>query len=358
MIQQSAPGKLYIAGEYAVTEPGYPAVLVALNQYITVYLKQTTNGGSICSSHSKGMSIPWTRVNGQFVIDQRENPFAYVEEAIKITEDYVRELGYPLTFFDLQIESDLDNADGRKYGLGSSGAVTVATIKALLTFYKVNKEPLIVYKLAALAHLALNSNGSFGDLAASSFGGWVAYASFDKDWVNRQKNTLALTQLLHQDWPKLHIEVLTPPKDLRLMIGWTGAPASTTQLVDSVKDNMEKQNASYQRFLAQSYDCVHQCIEGFRHQNAEQIQAAIRKNRLLLQALGQNSQVLIETETLATLCDLAEKFGGAAKSSGAGGGDCGIALMNTTQSVAPLIEAWQAHQIEHLNLTVHQDNKH
>ena len=33
MIQVKAPGKLYIAGEYAVTEPGYKSVLIALNRF-------------------------------------------------------------------------------------------------------------------------------------------------------------------------------------------------------------------------------------------------------------------------------------------------------------------------------------
>ena len=31
MIEVSVPGKLYIAGEYAVVEPGYPAVIVAVD---------------------------------------------------------------------------------------------------------------------------------------------------------------------------------------------------------------------------------------------------------------------------------------------------------------------------------------
>ena len=35
-VTRSAPGKLYIAGEYAVVEPGHPAVLVAVDHFITV----------------------------------------------------------------------------------------------------------------------------------------------------------------------------------------------------------------------------------------------------------------------------------------------------------------------------------
>ncbi len=36
MIELSVPGKLFIAGEYAVVEPGHPAIIVAVDQFITV----------------------------------------------------------------------------------------------------------------------------------------------------------------------------------------------------------------------------------------------------------------------------------------------------------------------------------
>ncbi len=43
MIQVKAPGKLYIAGEYAVTEPGYKSVLIALDRFKLLLLKKQTN---------------------------------------------------------------------------------------------------------------------------------------------------------------------------------------------------------------------------------------------------------------------------------------------------------------------------
>ena len=41
LITEKAPGKLYIAGEYAVVENGYPAVLVALDQFVTCTIKES-----------------------------------------------------------------------------------------------------------------------------------------------------------------------------------------------------------------------------------------------------------------------------------------------------------------------------
>ncbi|PTG49942.1 phosphomevalonate kinase, partial [Staphylococcus chromogenes] len=41
MIQVKAPGKLYIAGEYAVTEPGYKSVLIAVNRFVTASIEDS-----------------------------------------------------------------------------------------------------------------------------------------------------------------------------------------------------------------------------------------------------------------------------------------------------------------------------
>lgn len=352
MIHASAPGKLYIAGEYAVIEPGHPAIIVALDQFITVHLKESKHQGSIRSGQYGGLSIPWTRKNGQLLIDQRENPFAYITEAVLITEEYVKELGIPLRFFDLEVESELDNTDGKKYGLGSSGAVTVATIKALLLFYKIPFTSTILYKLAALAHLSIKSNGSFGDLAASTFGGWIAYSCFDKKWLSEEFEKVSLPVLLKEDWPQLRIQPLLPPEDLNLFIGWTGTPASTTQLVDLMKAEKNDMRDFYHQFLAQSKTCVEGIISAFGKRDLKEIEKGIRKNRLLLQQLAQKSGVQIETSLLNKLCEIAESFGGTAKSSGAGGGDCGIVIMHQNCQTQPMIHSWEKIGIRNLPLHV------
>ena len=52
MIQVKAPGKLYIAGEYAVTEPGYKSVLIAVDRFVTAAIEASNEvEGSIYSKH-------------------------------------------------------------------------------------------------------------------------------------------------------------------------------------------------------------------------------------------------------------------------------------------------------------------
>ncbi|MBO0468719.1 phosphomevalonate kinase [Enterococcus plantarum] len=353
MIEVSTPGKLFIAGEYAVVEPGHPAIIVAVDQFVTVTLETAENVGSIQSAQFSSLPVRWTRRNNELVLDIRENPFHYVLAAIRLTEKYAQEQHKELSFYHLKVTSELDNSNGRKYGLGSSGAVTVATVKALSLFYSLELNEEEIFKLSALAHLEVQGNGSCGDIAASCYGGWIAFSTFDHQWVNEQAQKQTLTTLLQTTWPKLMIQPLTVPKKLRLLIGWTGSPASTSDLVDQVNQSKEVQEIAYQRFLDDSKTCVETMITGFTSENISLIQAQIRKNRKLLQQLTSITGVTIETPALKKLCNLAQTYGGAAKSSGAGGGDCGIVLFKQKSGILPLMSSWEKEGITPLPLHVY-----
>ncbi|MCV2504228.1 phosphomevalonate kinase [Melissococcus plutonius] len=353
MIEVSTPGKLFIAGEYAVVEPGHPAIIVAVDQFVTVTLNQAENAGSIQSEQYSSLPIQWTRRAGKLVLDIRENPFHYVLAAIHLTEEYAAEQNKRLSFYHLKITSELDSSNGRKYGLGSSGAVTVATIKALNLFYKLNLTEIEIFKLSALAHLAVQGNGSCGDIAASCYGGWIAFSTFNHHWVNQKKQQVSLTKLLSLKWPNLSIQRLSVPKRLRLLIGWTGSPASTFDLVDQVHRSKTNKLLNYHYFLTQSKQCVDAMIQGFQTNNISLIQKQIKKNRELLQQLSILTGVCIETCALKHLCDLAESYNGASKSSGAGGGDCGIVIFKQKSSILPLMSAWEKECITPLPLHVY-----
>ncbi|MFT8601324.1 phosphomevalonate kinase [Liquorilactobacillus satsumensis] len=356
MITVKAPGKLYIAGEYAVVETGFPAILVALNQFVTVTVEESSDFGSINSRQYQENSLYWKREGNNMVFDNRDNPFHYILSAIRLTEIYAQSLGKEMKCYHLGIDSDLDSPDGKKYGLGSSAAVTVATVKALCRFYDLAMTKDQLFKLAAIAHLDIQGNGSLGDIAASVYGGWIAYRSFDREWLKVARKIYSLRKLITLAWPALQIELLDPPANLQLLIGWTGSPASTSHLVDAVGLKKAEQRAAYQQFLTDSKQCISRMITGFRSKSIALIQNEIRFNRQLLKQLGKLSAVEIETPLLHRLCESAEAAQGAAKISGAGGGDCGIVVINKQLDTTKLKLAWEKAGIVPLNLHVHQVN--
>ena len=355
LITEQAPGKLYIAGEYAVLEQDCPAILVAVNQFIRVSItKSKSSTGSIHSKQYSQDSIHWVRRGAKMVIDNRDNPFEYILSAINLTERFCLEQHIKLRVYDLHVNSDLDSADGKKYGLGSSAAVTVATVKAILRFYNVPFSNELVYKLSAISHYSVQGNGSAGDIAASVYGGWIAYQTFDKKWLKRELTQKSLSEVVDEAWPGLKIQLLTPPEGMNLLIGWSQKPASTSRLVDETNANKAALNVEYKQFLQQSRKCVLRMIDGFEQGKIDLIKMQIRENRKLLQHFAQINQIAIEIPRLSKLINIAESFGGAAKTSGAGNGDCGIVITDEQTNVNELDQQWRKNNVLPLDLHVHQ----
>ncbi|HIX02076.1 MAG TPA: phosphomevalonate kinase [Candidatus Ligilactobacillus excrementigallinarum] len=352
MIKLKVPGKLYVAGEYAVVENGYPAVLVAINRFIHLTVEPTKYYGTIFSKQYQEKPVRWTRSNSLLRLANSNINLNFVLEAIRITEKYLFENGTSPKYFNLTINSELDSIEGKKYGLGSSAAVTVGVVRAISALYNVQLDSMTVFKLAAVAHYNIQQNGSLGDIAAITFGGWIGYHSVDRDWLTKQSQN-SLTKLIDASWKGLKIQSLNPPAILTLLVGWTGKPASTAKLISQVKQTNSKE---YHTFLAESKKCVTTLIKAFEKQDVNLIKTQINLNRKILQKLQKLSDVSIETPLLTKLIEIANQHHAAAKTSGAGGGDCGIAILNQASEKQVIYNAWEKAGIEPIALQVYQED--
>lgn len=336
MIETRAPGKLFVVGEYAVVEPGEPAILVAVDRYLTVRLTEQAESPERAERS-----------------DVEES--THVLAAIRAVDELRAERGLPEKRFSLEITSELEDADGRKYGLGSSAAVTTAVVGALDRLYDLNLDLLDRFKLALLATIDVSPRASGGDLAASTFRGWLRYSSPDRAALagHRAMHGIGAT-LGGEVWEGFSVSRLPEPEGLDLCVGWTGSPASTEQLVDGVAPRTGRTGLSdseHQHFLSQSLECV-DAFAGSIGVAPESAQDAIRYARALLRGLGEAHGTTIETPLLRNLCDIAERHDAAAKPSGAGGGDCGIALAGTGSDITGMLREWEDHGIRHLDLSV------
>ncbi|WP_257477023.1 phosphomevalonate kinase [Acidipropionibacterium jensenii] len=351
MIETRAPGKLYIAGEYAVVEPGHPAVLVAVDRCITVRLTAGSQMGKVHSTRYGHGPVTWVRdADGQIVTDR--SPYDYVTATISVMEKLRAERGLAPRYFDLHIDSELDDEDGRKFGLGSSAAVTVAVVAALDEFYRMGLSLTERFRIGLLATVEVAPRASGGDVAASTFGGFVHYTSPDRQELRRLAASASVEQVLGSAvWQDCRISQLGPLAGLRLLVGWTGSPASTERLVERVQHqaagspgraggNQSGPDADYQAFLAGARTGVEELVAAWSREPAVVLRV-IGSFRTLLQGLGRLRGTQIETGQLGALCDLAERCGAAAKPSGAGGGDCGIALMPDGRDPGTLLARWR-----------------
>ncbi|KAA8889452.1 phosphomevalonate kinase [Nocardia colli] len=353
MISCSAPGKLYVAGEYAVTEPGHGAVLVAIDRYVTVRAGASDDGLTTVESTLSGANT--LRCNGIDDLLRTPAPFAYVQSALGMAARVRIALGGAPPPCRLSITSDLADGRGTKLGLGSSGAVTVAMINVLNSVYRLGLNRAQRYRLAMLATMAVDPHASGGDVAAATWGGWLHYQAPDRTQVQRVLATRGVAGSLDAPWSGFAVRTLPAPTRLRLQVGWTGTPASSAALLTRFRAR-DRAGAGSRTFLAESNACVRRLAAAITQDHDAAIAHEIRIARNLLCALDRTAGIGIRTEALELLWRTAESLGIPAKSSGAGGGDCGIALVptGTARLASQLRKRWAHSGIRTLPLLIHQ----
>ncbi|GGA78763.1 phosphomevalonate kinase [Ornithinibacillus halotolerans] len=346
------PGKLMIAGEFAVLEPYHRLMTMAVNRFIYIDVI-ASNDKQITLAKFNLTDLHWDFANNRATIFTNDKRANFVQEAMSISFLYLKEKGIEIEPFSMEIKSELDDqSTGKKYGLGSSAAVSVGVIKAILQFHlNESPSPELVFKLAAISHVAAQGNGSGADVAASAYGGIILYSSFQADWLRKKyQEANSLLQLLEMEWEYFFIQPITLPKDVHICIGWTGSPASTGNLVERILQLKNENVYSYDKFLERSKVAVNSILRGIETNDIPKFLTGITENRQALIAVGKAANTTLETPEISTLCDIAEVLGGAAKQSGAGGGDCGIAFMPSQQSANMLMKEWKSKGITPLEL--------
>lgn len=345
-VQSFAPGKLFIAGEYAVVTPGEPAVLIAVDRGITVTATPATGTGTIVSDQYP-RARKWSFTSDGVLWHQTE-PLDLVTVAIEVCYRFAIARAATPVPLDLSISSELRDQQGNKYGLGSSSAVTCAIIEAITRSWELPATREERFRLGCLVVLTLSPNASCADIAAATFGGWIAYTSFDRDRIMELYLEQGLQAALEANWEPGYVAPLTPPGSVQLTVGWTGRPAHTDTLVAALKPDSPVRT----QFLSKSRQAVQRLIEGISRDDPLEILTAVESSQRALAFLDDHAGGQIETESLRRIRDSALQVGGVGKVSGAGGGDCGIVLSPAHTDVRRMLEEWQHHSITHLPLTV------
>ncbi|BDZ43564.1 phosphomevalonate kinase [Paraoerskovia sediminicola] len=375
MITARAPGKLYLAGEYGVLRQGGTAVLTAVDRYVTVEVvtdDRSDDGSDTGSIRSAviGGTLRWDRARDtgrgrphgsadrpagtplpgaeHGLVTERDVPAALpVLSAIAAVEQVAAAHGRTLVGHHLSIRSELDAVDGRKLGLGSSAAVTVAVVRALGQLYGLATDDDAVLRLALAAQVRHDVSGSGGDLAAATYGGRVHYRAPDRARVAHLLE-VHRAAALDMEWPGLEVVRLPLASTIELSVGWTGTPASSRTLVARALARTDP--ALQDEFGARSDAAADALAAALTDDDTSGAIRATREARDALRGYGASAGVAIETPELEALADAAALASGAGKSSGAGGGDCGIALTPAGQDLGPMLHAWRAAGIEPLTL--------
>jgi phosphomevalonate kinase len=348
-VSRRAPGKLFIAGEYAVMEPGHPAILVAVDRHVTVTVSASDGVDvTVESDLFPGQArLRWR--DGELVAHGTEDgrhaleSLSHVVSAMEVVDGLLTERGLRTPPVHVSISSLL-HTNGTKFGLGSSGAVTVATVSAVAAYCGLELSRDARFRLAMLATARRGTGSSGGDLAASVWGGWIAYQAPDREAVLDLAQRRGIEEMMRAQWPGFAVRSLPRPRGLTLEVGWTGQPATTSSLAGRLSAGEWRGSAAQRGFVARSDECVRASIGALDRGDDRELLHQVRDARQVLAELDHQARLGIFTPSLTALCDAAEAVGGAAKPSGAGGGDCGIALLDATaeREISQLRQKWTA----------------
>ncbi len=371
MVHVSAPGKQMLAGEWAVLEVGNPCIVAAVSKRVHCKIGALENDVgnpekrpviSIAIDDFKIKDITAHFDGSQLVFhhlsDYEREKLQFFKEAIEVALKYIAETK---TLKDFSIHSwgemsqiEVDG-NAKKIGFGSSAAATVAVTAAILNYhgFDISRMKEEIYKLSAIAHyFAQGKVGSAFDIASSCYGGLLIYKRFDPKWLleNIQKNSIK--KVVETKWPSLHLEDLEIPEDFILLVGWTKGSASTSAMIKQMDAFKNGKKAEYNRVMSSIGGLVSSLVEAIRKGQREGVLELIRKNELILSELTKQSNVPIETEDLRKLSLLADEAGAAGKLSGAGGGDCGIAVCFDKQTAEQVKRLWSENGFYPLDIKI------
>ena len=309
-------GKLYWAGEYAILEPGQLALIKAIPIYMTAEIKAS----NVYRLYSDMFS---------YSVDLRpDSSYTLIQETVALVEEYLTAQGVELQPFSIEIRGKMER-EGKKFGLGSSGSVVVLVIKAMLAFYERLADRELLFKLASAVLLKRGDNGSMGDIACIVSEDLVLYQSFDREKVAQWLEKEELQAVLARDWG-FSIRSVEPALKFDFLVGWTKEVAVSSHMVKQIKDNMNS------RFLQASKETVANLVKALEVGQEETIIDLLEQASQLLEGLSSD----IYTLSLRQLKDASRDLKAVAKSSGAGGGDCGIALSFDQDSTTLLKKRW------------------
>ncbi len=360
----SAPGKIFISGEWSILEVGNYGLVAAVNNRVRVSAEQSDE--MIVTSEEFGIRDAKAGYdNGRLVFsgldEKQKETMKLLGEAIATALKFLSENDIqPQPFHLVTSSKDTQLQVGnelKKVGFGSSAAVVVATIAAVLDFhgYKATRDK--IYKLSTIAHYyAQGKVGSAFDVAASTYGGLFVYSRFDPVWLtSRVDSGEKLSDIVNKKWPGLVVEELEIPDNFRLLVAWTGDSASTSAMIKQMNEFKAKNSDEYYRLYNKIAATAKRAIEAFKAKNYDEFFSRLTENENLLAELGRVSGVNIETPELRKLSTIAADYGAAGKLSGAGGGDCGIAVCFDDITENNVLSAWEEEGLHPLDVTIDRD---
>lgn len=289
----SAPGKLMLLGEHAVVY-NRPCLVTSVDQRL--YLQAEYVEGSDLEIEAEGVNvIGYKRPLKQIGTGNIPKGAQFIEYAVRnFSVDYPISSGIRI-----KTKSDFSAS----FGFGSSSATAVCTVKALSELLTLGLEKKDIFKIAYKTVLDVQGKGSGFDIASAIYGGTLYYLTGGKE-----------------------IEPLDLAK-IPMIIGYTGIKADTTSLIAEVAERGKIHGNVIDFIYSGCEVLVKEAKECLKKGEWKSLGELMNFNQGYLEALG------VSTKQLSAMIYAAREAGAyGAKLSGAGGGDCMIAIADEKEN--------------------------
>lgn len=286
MIKISAPGKLMLFGDHSVVH-NRPCIVTAVNHRISTVIEKTNSNEIILNAPDLDVKDYKVSLNEL----EKEHPKKVIFALTAIKNFFKK---YKLNSgLNIRTKSEFSS----EFGLGSSSAITVDILKGLSNLFKININDKDLFDLSYRTILEIQGVGSGFDLAAAIHGGTLFFITAGK--------------------------VIEPinVRELPIIVGYTGVKADTATLVKMVYRKLAEEPEKINRNFDESAKIVNEAKEQIQKSNWKRLGELMDLNQELLRELDVSSK---ELEKLISAAKSAGAYG--AKLSGAGGGDCMIAI--------------------------------
>lgn len=267
-IKVSAPGKLILLGEHSV-----------------VYHRPC-----LVSTVSWRLKLSLEKIEKRIFKIETGDKKGFVKTAV---ENFSRI--YSLNF---GVKIKKENGLEFNYGLGSSAAVTVSALEGLAELAKIKLSKKELFNLAYQTVLDVQGVGSGFDVAAAIYGGTIYF--------------------------KTAGEIIEPLTDqaLPVVVAYSGVKADTPTIVRQVAEKKKKQPQVINQIFNEITQLVEKGKKALLKKDWPRLGQLMNANQKLLEKLSVSTPKL---EKMISAAKSAGAFG--AKLSGAGAGDCMIALV-------------------------------
>ena len=292
-IKASTPGKLMLFGEHSVVH-NHPCLVAAVDQRFLVTVEKIKGDELVVKAPAVG-----------------------IYERKKLDELGTRRISKGLRFIEMTVKRFYEghqngglkvvteNHFSSKYGFGSSAAVTVGLANALFELEKIKISDKELFDFCYQVVLDVQGVGSGFDIAAALYGEVLCFVTGGRE-IRRLR---------------FRTKTSESSEPLPIVVGYTGIKADTPTLVRQVGEIKRQHPVKVNKWFREITEIVNLAEKKINKGDWEEVGELMNKNQLVLQKLQVSS---VELDRLIEACLKAGAYG--AKLSGAGGGDCMIAV--------------------------------